>query len=202
MPLKIRINESLWSRPPGKVFSCVRGPGDRKGDQDEKCGEKPHASKTSRQDLRKCRQISRTAQRAPVLGSVWWAGQDSNLQPDRYERPALTIELPARPERPRVKRKTRAVAMRSRMPGWTPASLRSGHRAISANNRIGQPYLAPGFAHHRWNARCFPQRSPVSSLSPPAVERPWAPPRSRPRARQCRAADPSPRRRCAPHRAR
>ena len=24
-----------------------------------------------------------------------WAGQDSNLQPDRYERPALTIELPA-----------------------------------------------------------------------------------------------------------
>jgi hypothetical protein len=26
----------------------------------------------------------------------WWAGQDSNLQPDRYERPALTIELPAR----------------------------------------------------------------------------------------------------------
>ena len=28
--------------------------------------------------------------------SPWWAGQDSNLQPDRYERPALTIELPAR----------------------------------------------------------------------------------------------------------
>ena len=24
-----------------------------------------------------------------------WAGQDSNLQPDRYERPALTVELPA-----------------------------------------------------------------------------------------------------------
>jgi hypothetical protein len=45
----------------------------------------------------------------------WWAGQDSNLQPDRYERPALTIELPARRGRPlRVKRKTRAVAMRSR----------------------------------------------------------------------------------------
>src|SRR5580704_3620036 len=26
---------------------------------------------------------------------MWWAGQDSNLQPDRYERPALTVELPA-----------------------------------------------------------------------------------------------------------
>jgi hypothetical protein len=27
----------------------------------------------------------------------WWARQDSNLQPDRYERPALTIELEAPP---------------------------------------------------------------------------------------------------------
>jgi hypothetical protein len=31
----------------------------------------------------------------------WWARQDSNLQPDRYERPALTIELQAPPRRPR-----------------------------------------------------------------------------------------------------
>jgi hypothetical protein len=29
--------------------------------------------------------------------SMWWARQDSNLQPDRYERPALTIELQAPP---------------------------------------------------------------------------------------------------------
>src|ERR1700694_2253830 len=28
---------------------------------------------------------------------MWWARQDSNLQPDRYERPALTIELQAPP---------------------------------------------------------------------------------------------------------
>jgi hypothetical protein len=28
---------------------------------------------------------------------LWWARQDSNLQPDRYERPALTIELQAPP---------------------------------------------------------------------------------------------------------
>ena len=27
----------------------------------------------------------------------WWARQDSNQQPDRYERPALTIELQAPP---------------------------------------------------------------------------------------------------------
>ena len=29
--------------------------------------------------------------------TMWWARQDSNLQPDRYERPALTIELQAPP---------------------------------------------------------------------------------------------------------
>jgi hypothetical protein len=28
----------------------------------------------------------------------WWARQGSNLQPDRYERPALTIELQAPPQ--------------------------------------------------------------------------------------------------------
>ncbi len=28
--------------------------------------------------------------------SAWWAREDSNLQPDRYERSALTIELRAR----------------------------------------------------------------------------------------------------------
>ena len=33
----------------------------------------------------------------------WWARQDSNLQPDRYERPALTIELQAPPRNGRGK---------------------------------------------------------------------------------------------------
>src|SRR5437588_10579898 len=36
------------------------------------------------------------ATRSPK-GEAWWARQDSNLQPDRYERPALTIELQAPP---------------------------------------------------------------------------------------------------------
>ena len=30
------------------------------------------------------------------IDRAWWAGRDLNPQPDRYERPALTIELPAR----------------------------------------------------------------------------------------------------------
>jgi hypothetical protein len=32
---------------------------------------------------------------SPVMRNLWWARQDSNLQPDRYERSALTIELQA-----------------------------------------------------------------------------------------------------------
>ena len=32
----------------------------------------------------------------PSFVQGWWARQDSNLQPDRYERPALTIEQRAR----------------------------------------------------------------------------------------------------------
>src|SRR5882762_155157 len=38
-----------------------------------------------------CRAVAREASEG------WWARQDSNLQPDRYERPALTIELQAPP---------------------------------------------------------------------------------------------------------
>ena len=37
--------------------------------------------------------------RCPCRITHWWARQDSNLQPDRYERPALTIELQAPPGR-------------------------------------------------------------------------------------------------------
>ncbi len=33
---------------------------------------------------------------AAARGGNWWARQDSNLQPDGYEPPALTIELRAR----------------------------------------------------------------------------------------------------------
>ena len=37
---------------------------------------------------------------------MWWARQDSNLQPDRYERPALTIELQAPPAPPLTRQAT------------------------------------------------------------------------------------------------
>jgi hypothetical protein len=38
--------------------------------------------------------LSSNRQYKPLI-LLWWARQDSNLQPDRYERPALTIELQA-----------------------------------------------------------------------------------------------------------
>src|SRR5437899_11812908 len=40
----------------------------------------------------------------------WWARQDSNLQPDRYERPALTIELQAPPRSGRGARPATVLA--------------------------------------------------------------------------------------------
>ena len=42
-------------------------------------------------DARKCGLFSRSSE------SAWWACLDSNQEPDRYERPALTIELQAPP---------------------------------------------------------------------------------------------------------
>ena len=55
----------------------------------------------------------------------WWARQDSNLQPDRYERPALTIELQAPPRAAeRAAGNGAAIVYRhdsdTAMPGWDP----------------------------------------------------------------------------------
>jgi len=41
--------------------------------------------------------LSRARENSKSPCDCWWARQDSNLQPDRYERPALTIELQAPP---------------------------------------------------------------------------------------------------------
>jgi hypothetical protein len=40
------------------------------------------------------------APRVALQGEAWWACLDSNQEPDRYERPALTIELQAPPAMP------------------------------------------------------------------------------------------------------
>ena len=73
------------------------------GRQDEQHGKTASTCKGAALGLRiiplKSAAEASKARKVNVLTMViwWWAGRDSNPQPDRYERPALTIELPARP---------------------------------------------------------------------------------------------------------
>jgi hypothetical protein len=48
------------------------------------------------ENARKLRPIWQRPGTAGWHRTAWWAREDSNLQPDRYERSALTIELRAR----------------------------------------------------------------------------------------------------------
>src|SRR5882724_1360462 len=82
--------------------------------------------------LLKLRRTPRFAPQAPLgsatrspKGEAWWARQDSNLQPDRYERPALTIELQAPP-------RTAAERGRQRCGHRLQRSSRSGNGVAKA----------------------------------------------------------------------
>ena len=106
------------------------------------------------------------ATRSPK-GEAWWARQDSNLQPDRYERPALTIELQAPPRRPR----------------GTRGRQRCGHR-LQRRLRSGNGGLNPP-KHRRIPPLCATSRSrrrpvcrirPASSVSECRRSRRAAPP--------------------------
>ncbi len=79
-----------------------------------------------------------------VRETPWWAGQDSNLQPDRYERPALTIELPARrgARLAGIKRKSFEDAMPRRIP---ETGARRSSKVIS-DPRRSPPAAPPRFA--------------------------------------------------------
>src|ERR1700730_7117849 len=79
---------------------------------------------------------------------MWWAGQDSNLQPDRYERPALTVELPAP-----------AGLDQSRVLAWTAGPSRTS--AIQPKEKNSRPTprsfrtafgITPGSAHKAYFA--------------------------------------------------
>ena len=76
------------------------------------------------------------ATRSPK-GEAWWARQDSNLQPDRYERPALTIELQAPP---RAAARGGRQRCRHRLQGGS----RSGNARASIHRNAGEfHHLAP-----------------------------------------------------------
>ena len=84
----------------------------------------------------------------------WWARQDSNLQPDRYERPALTIELQAPPRS--GSRNARPATVRGSFTGmgagvqcWLSEMERATARKAHARRRItkfGIIALCPRFA--------------------------------------------------------
>ena len=84
----------------------------------------------------------------------WWARQDSNLQPDRYERPALTIELQAPPRDGRFGGGGQRCAVR--LQGW-----RRGCNAGSGDQDTGA--AGSWFPNYRNLARmylcaCFARR--------------------------------------------
>jgi hypothetical protein len=83
----------------------------------------------------------------------WWARQDSNLQPDRYERPALTIELQAPPGFPR-----RRVRQSPKGVGGSPEGPRreAGHNTYfrEFGNRYDAGFLLP--EHPSWRAAAHP----------------------------------------------
>src|SRR5215470_11440392 len=89
----------------------------------------------------------------------WWAREDSNLQPDRYERPALTIELRAPPERDIV-RNAQIIDCR----GKGHPTPRAG-RPLNGLRKIVPP---PRPAHGCGGGRIM---AASSCLAPPAIWR-------------------------------
>jgi hypothetical protein len=97
----------------------------------------------SRRDrFRSCRNFWRRGkyQNRQVTDFHWWACLDSNQEPDRYERPALTIELQAPPRGGRVE------CGRQRCRHRLQGRPRSGNAAVrSAARRIGRSvWVDPG----------------------------------------------------------
>jgi hypothetical protein len=84
--------------------------------------------------------------KAQIAG--WWAREDSNLQPDRYERPALTIELralaaaAARPPMPALPYNVApapTIAGRGGWPGARRDSLRVRERGPARGRKCHAP---------------------------------------------------------------
>jgi hypothetical protein len=75
-----------WSVTQGKpTRESLPTPGSQSSEQEH---EVSHLNRGGTKSYRKSLHFN-------VRFSGWWAREDSNLQPDRYERPALTIELRA-----------------------------------------------------------------------------------------------------------
>src|SRR4051794_23224368 len=73
--------------------------------------------------------------------NAWWARPDSNQQPDRYERPALTIELRARARGLRSPFPT--ISKCGRQSTWLTAS-RLSNREVASQQAYRSSALSPG----------------------------------------------------------
>src|SRR4051794_35434565 len=99
---------------------------------------------------RKSRASLRRNGKRELAENGWWARQDSNLQPDRYERPALTIELRARGQglaAAGASRRASVFLPRVTASGW---HIRSGN----ARGEMASPWprkgAASGIGRERW----------------------------------------------------
>jgi hypothetical protein len=86
--------------------------------------------------------------------AIWWARQDSNLQPDRYERPALTIELQAPPEP--------ALARQATVP--TPLTMWTSIR--QCRGRKAKAELAASKADRPPQGQGHPPKTKISKTTP------------------------------------
>src|SRR5215467_6396446 len=81
--------------------SCVSGKRDFRAQRQLaqnrlQAGKDLHGDRNADVGARQLRAFWKSRGNLAVRKSAWWAREDSNLQPDRYERSALTIELRAR----------------------------------------------------------------------------------------------------------
>jgi hypothetical protein len=103
--------------------------------------------------------------------NAWWAREDSNLQPDRYEPAALTIGLRARSRGARRQRR-----------GILPSSMptRSGNRAGRPMAFKGATYMRtyvllvptptfPGIDERARRSRCWRAACQLSTLEPSGI---------------------------------
>ena len=95
MPHKPVALSISWSKPASKVACEIIPPAYAARRTDKRPIRAGTRAEFVQAIARGRRWVDELIKLPPICRTAWWARQDSNLQPDRYERPALTIELQA-----------------------------------------------------------------------------------------------------------
>ena len=125
--------KSLWRSPTNGQGNTKIAPGDRAPISALSAVSDPPRDRNSRSlhhNPAPTRRKPSTEETSLKSTGGWWAGQDSNLQPDRYERPALTVELLAR--------RGRLRALTANPGGW------QGNRPAGQSRPSARHYSASG----------------------------------------------------------